>query len=60
MRTPVRCAYCGVVYDMAAVHVVARYADCSEWVTECCARRVDDREWVGFPAFTRLDAFGPR
>jgi len=28
MISPVRCTRCGQVYDMAAVTVTARYADC--------------------------------
>lgn len=28
---------------MAAVTVIARYADCSVWTSPCCKRTVDDR-----------------
>ena len=59
MTTPVRCT-CGTIYDLAAVTVTGRYADCSTWVTPCCRRAVDDRpRFPGEPRpFVRLDANG--
>lgn len=48
MMSPVRCTYCGGIYDLAAVTVTARYADCSMWTTPCCSRSADDRlSWGG-------------
>jgi hypothetical protein len=43
MGSPVRCAYCGKVYDPQAVEIVASFADCSVWHCPGCNRRVDDR-----------------
>ncbi len=42
MMAPVRCR-CGKIYDLAAVHVKARYADCSMWDAPCCGHLTDDR-----------------
>lgn len=57
MRSPVRCTWCGGVYDVGAVTVTSRNADCSAWTSPCCRRTVDDRgtgwksrpdiEWLG-------------
>ena len=57
MLSPVRCNHCGEVYDLCAGKPVARYADCTVYITPCCNRQVDDRPagWVSSPAFTRLD-----
>lgn len=56
MLSPVRCTRCGQVYDMAAVTVTARYADCSVWTSPCCKRSVDDRGpgWKPHPDIERL------
>lgn len=54
MGSPVQCLRCGEVYDLQLVIVTARYADCSCYTTPCCGRAVDDRMWVGLPAFRRL------
>jgi hypothetical protein len=48
MTSPVRCAYCGCVYDLGRVEVTARYADCSMWKAPCCGRIVDDRGETGW------------
>lgn len=55
MTSPVMCNRCGEIYDLTNVEVVARYADCSMYKTPCCGKTVDDRTWVGSPAFTRLE-----
>lgn len=47
MGSPVRCFFCGKVYDLQAVHVTQRYADCSVWKTPCCNHEADDRRWPG-------------
>lgn len=47
MLSPVRCT-CGQVYDLAAVHVTARYSDCSMWNAPCCGRPADDRGETGW------------
>lgn len=54
MTSPVRCTFCGKVYDLGHVEVISRYADCSVFKTPCCGRQVDDRAWVSLPAFTDL------
>lgn len=56
MGSPVRCR-CGGVYDLQAVTVTARYADCSVWKTPCCKHVTDDRPagWSSGPSFERLD-----
>lgn len=46
MMFPVLCIHCGGLYDMAAVEVLARYADCDVWKTPCCKREVDNRTWL--------------
>ena len=50
----VRCNYCGGIYDLGKVTVVERYADCSVFLAPCCGRKVDDRKWVSFSAFSEL------
>lgn len=46
---PVRCLRCLIGrYDLGAVTVVARYADCSVWKTPCCGVQVDDRGETGW------------
>lgn len=56
MSFPVRCR-CGKVYDIGAVTVTARYADCSVWKTPCCRRVTDDRPagWSSGPSYQELD-----
>lgn len=55
MMFPARCG-CGSVYDLAAVTVTARYADCSMWTTPCCRRTTDSRPkgWCTGPGYTEL------
>lgn len=48
MHFPVRCTWCGGVYDVGAVEVTARYTDCSMWKAPCCGRQVDDRGDTGW------------
>ena len=48
MMFPARCAYCMHVYDLAAVEVTARYADCSVWKCPGCGTTVDDRGETGW------------
>jgi hypothetical protein len=48
MISPVRCTHCRHVYDLAAVSVVARYADCSVWQCPGCKLQVDDRGDTGW------------
>lgn len=57
MHYPARCAHCGRVYDLAAVTVTARYADCSMWRAPCCGRLVDDRGvgWKPRADYVELD-----
>lgn len=52
MTSPVRCQ-CGGVYDLGTVTVIQRYADCSVWVSPCCKRQTDDREW-SYPHYERI------
>lgn len=54
MTSPVRCTFCGTVYDLGHVTVTQRYADCSVFKTPCCGRQVDDRKWVSLPAYKEL------
>lgn len=55
MIAPVRCAYCGQVYDLCDVKPLARYADCTTYYTPCCQRYADDRTWVTSPSFFRIE-----
>lgn len=48
MFSPVRCAFCRRVYDLGAVEVTGRYADCSVWKTPCCGMTADDRGDTGW------------
>lgn len=56
MTSPVRCSHCSRLYDLGAVTVTARYADCSVWKSPCCGRTVDDRGrgLKAFPDFERI------
>lgn len=55
MGSPVRCNHCGGLYDLQAVTVTARYADCSVWDTPCCHRQVDTRvRWSGDKHYEKL------
>lgn len=56
MSLPVRCTRCRNVYDVATVEVIARYSDCSVWVSPCCRQTVDDRPagWVVRPDIEKL------
>lgn len=40
---------CGTIYDLGAVHVIARHADASVWQAPCCGVTADDRKWVHQP-----------
>ena len=53
MQDPVICAYCGKIYDLGTVTVIARYADCSVFKTPCCNKEADDRTFVSMPSFRR-------
>jgi len=53
MGSPVVCAHCGEIYDLRAVKVIHRYADCSLYQTPCCGRTADDRTWKGLPDFSK-------
>lgn len=56
MGSPVCCTFCGQVYDLQAVVVTQRYADCSMFRSPCCDRLVDDRPAsVSHPAFRRVE-----
>lgn len=47
MMLPVRCMHCQAIYDIARVHVTARYSDCSVWTSPCCGVcGIDDRPWT--------------
>ncbi len=54
MLVPVKCNRCGKIYDLCGVEVIHRHQDCTLYTTPCCNQNVDDREWVGYPAFTRM------
>lgn len=58
MGAPVRCLHCGAIYDLQAVTVVARYADCSMFKTPCCGTSADDRTWKSMPDFEKLERNG--
>jgi hypothetical protein len=63
MFQPVRCTYCGGVYDLGKVEVTARYSDCSMWTAPCCEITVDDRGDTGWKSrkdYERIDKNGPR
>jgi WhiB family redox-sensing transcriptional regulator len=49
--TYVLCRHCSGTYDLDHVETVARYGDCTVYITPCCNRQVDDRKWVPSPAF---------
>lgn len=55
MSIPVRCRWCSGVYDLGAVEVTARYADCSVWKTPCCDNTADDRGETGWKSFADYD-----
>lgn len=55
MIAPVHCSYCGDVYDLAACTPTARFADCDVFRTPCCDVTADTREWIGYPAFKRIE-----
>jgi hypothetical protein len=52
--THVLCLRCRSTYDLGHVQTVARYADCTVYITPCCNRQVDDRKWVPSPAFLEI------
>jgi len=58
MHFPVRCAFCGRVYDIGKVKVVARYADCSVWKTPCCGITADDRGDTGWKSRKDYERIG--
>ena len=61
MFSPVRCTFCGGVYDLGTVTVTARYSDCSVWKSPCCNTTVDDRGETGWKTrrdYVRLDSQG--
>lgn len=59
MFMPVRCT-CGKVYDLGAVEVKGRYADCSTWNAPCCGRYADDRGETGWKQdYTVIDKTNP-
>jgi hypothetical protein len=66
MGSPVQCSYCGKAYDLQGapkgepgyIELIHRYADCDLFVTPCCGKEADTREFVGLPSFRRLDYEG--
>lgn len=54
MLSPVQCGLCGAVYDAGNVVVTARYSDCSVWISPCCKKQVDDRQFVSLVTARRL------
>ena len=67
MSQRVRCTWCGHIYDLGHVTVVARYTDCSMWKCPGCKTLVDDRGETGWKSRKdyeriadepRLDIFG--
>ncbi|MEU4781053.1 hypothetical protein [Micromonospora sp. NPDC023633] len=62
MSQPVRCTWCGGVYDLGTVTVTARYTDCSMWKAPCCGATVDDRGETGWKSrkdYERIDSPDP-
>lgn len=58
MASPVRCRHCGKVYDLTAVTIVARKADCSIWHCPGCGVQVDDRGetgWTDRKSYDRIE-----
>ena len=53
MRSPVRCRWCGCVYDLATVTVTGRYPYCKIWKAPCCGVTADDRK-RGISHYTEL------
>jgi hypothetical protein len=53
MISPVRCTYCGEIYDLCDGKVNHRFADCTEFYTPCCNALVDDRPWLYH--FTKIE-----
>lgn len=53
-RHDVICNHCRSTYELGRVTTVARYADCTVFITPCCGREVDDRSWKSFPDFTKI------
>ena len=49
MIAPVRCLSCGSIFDLCEGKPVARYSDCTVFITPCCGRTTDDRPrgWGG-------------
>ena len=67
MGQMVRCTWCGHIYDLGTVTVVARYLDCSVWLCPGHGGQVDDRgdtgwksrkDYVRVDDEPRLDVFG--
>lgn len=55
MVSPVACAHCGQIYDLAAAEVNHRFMDCTQYKTPCCGKLSDDREWKSYPDYKRID-----
>lgn len=50
------CNFCGKHYDLGKVKVTARYADATCFITPCCGKQADDREWKSSPDFRRTES----
>ena len=55
MLVPVRCNYCGQIYDLTAATPITRHADCTTFKSPCCGIMCDDRMYKSSPDFKRLD-----
>lgn len=54
MISPVICGFCGRVYDLTTAEVKQRYADATTFITPCCGKHGDDRQFVSTPSFRPL------
>lgn len=54
MGDSVRCTFCGGKYDIGLVKVIHRYADATLFLTPCCNKQADDREWKDRPDYRRI------
>jgi hypothetical protein len=49
----VRCTYCGAYYDLARVEAVF-LREHEEYLTPCCDKNADTRQWVSVPSYRRV------
>ena len=58
MSTVVRCSFCGKIYDMKDIKIIARHADATVFTTPCCGHEADDRRWSGHRDYEVIEADG--